>query len=387
MKLADKLVYLRKKQGLSQLKLAEMMNVSRQAVSRWETGIAVPSAENLKYLGNLYNVSLDYLFNDGADELEENEKATDEIEDEIASTSDYGKEYSKKRNDILYKEVSQDKLGGLNAFQIKIIACFCMTIDHIGAFGNQYYAILRIVGRAAAPLFLFILVQSIRYTKNRTKLLKRLYFAGVLVGLLDTVFNALNIFGIHDFGNILFTYFYVGLYVTIIEKTVIAIRGRNIRDCAKWLGVFGLWLLPSVAYRILDIIVPTGLPVQQRILVQGFRDALLPSIEHLDYGLGFVALGLFLYFVKKKTLQGIVYFLFCTVCMCGAAVARRNPDILINSAFATLYFDPMQCCMILALPIMLLYNQKKGKNVKGFFYWYYPIHRFLIIITYAMLGY
>lgn len=54
MKLADKLVYLRKKQGLSQLKLAEMMNVSRQAVSRWETGIAVPSAENLKYLGNLY---------------------------------------------------------------------------------------------------------------------------------------------------------------------------------------------------------------------------------------------------------------------------------------------------------------------------------------------
>ena len=110
-----------------------------------------------------------------------------------------------KGSDILYKEVSQEKLEGLNAFQIKIIACFCMTIDHIGAFGNQYYAILRIIGRAAAPLFLFILVQSIRYTKNRTNLLKRLYFAGVLVGLADTTFNALNIFGIHDFGNILFT--------------------------------------------------------------------------------------------------------------------------------------------------------------------------------------
>lgn len=79
MKLAEKLVYLRKKQGLSQLKLAEMMNVSRQAISRWETGIAVPSAENLKYLGNLYNVSLDYLFNDDVDELEENEKAPEEI--------------------------------------------------------------------------------------------------------------------------------------------------------------------------------------------------------------------------------------------------------------------------------------------------------------------
>ena len=97
MKLADKLVYLRKKQGLSQLKLAEMMNVSRQAISRWETGIAVPSVENLKYLGNLYNVSLDYLFNDGADKLEENEKAPEEIEDGIASISDGGKRRVKKR--------------------------------------------------------------------------------------------------------------------------------------------------------------------------------------------------------------------------------------------------------------------------------------------------
>jgi transcriptional regulator with XRE-family HTH domain len=93
MKLADKLVYLRKKQGLSQLKLAEMMNVSRQAISRWETGIAVPSAENLKYLGNLYNVSLDYLFNDDVDELEENEKTPEEI----AEISNNGKKHSKKR--------------------------------------------------------------------------------------------------------------------------------------------------------------------------------------------------------------------------------------------------------------------------------------------------
>ena len=100
MKLADKLVYLRKKQGLSQLKLAEMMNVSRQAISRWETGIAVPSAENLKYLGNLYNVSLDYLFNNDVDEMEENEKAPEEIEDEIASPSDDGKEHSKKRKSL-----------------------------------------------------------------------------------------------------------------------------------------------------------------------------------------------------------------------------------------------------------------------------------------------
>ena len=80
MNLSEKLILLRKEKGVSQAELAELMNVSRQAISRWETGAAVPSAENLKYLRNLYNVSLDYLFNDAADEPDENEKVIEEIE-------------------------------------------------------------------------------------------------------------------------------------------------------------------------------------------------------------------------------------------------------------------------------------------------------------------
>lgn len=67
MKLEEKLVSLRKAKGLSQMKLAEKMNVSRQAISRWETGAAIPSSENLKYLSDLYSVSLDYLLSDSAD--------------------------------------------------------------------------------------------------------------------------------------------------------------------------------------------------------------------------------------------------------------------------------------------------------------------------------
>lgn len=66
MKLEEKLVSLRKAKGLSQMKLAEKMNVSRQAISRWETGAAIPSSENLKYLSDLYSVSLDYLLSDSA---------------------------------------------------------------------------------------------------------------------------------------------------------------------------------------------------------------------------------------------------------------------------------------------------------------------------------
>lgn len=64
MKLEEKLLSLRKAKGLSQLQLAEMMNVSRQAISRWEVGAAIPSTENLKFLGNLYGISVDDLLNE-----------------------------------------------------------------------------------------------------------------------------------------------------------------------------------------------------------------------------------------------------------------------------------------------------------------------------------
>lgn len=66
MSLATKLVTLRKEKGLTQMELAERLNVSRQAVSRWEVGTAIPSIENLRVLSELYNLPVDYLLDDSA---------------------------------------------------------------------------------------------------------------------------------------------------------------------------------------------------------------------------------------------------------------------------------------------------------------------------------
>lgn len=79
MKLEEKLIVLRKKKGLSQQELAEQLNVSRQAISRWEVGSAIPSTDNLRSLCQLYNVSLDYLINDDtAEPSPTDEKASGE---------------------------------------------------------------------------------------------------------------------------------------------------------------------------------------------------------------------------------------------------------------------------------------------------------------------
>lgn len=64
MKLEEKLAQLRKEKGLSQMYVAEAMEVSRQAISRWEVGAALPSTENLRKLAELYEVSIDALLSD-----------------------------------------------------------------------------------------------------------------------------------------------------------------------------------------------------------------------------------------------------------------------------------------------------------------------------------
>lgn len=69
MNLPSKLLSLRKQKGLTQLELAEKLNVSRQAISRWEVGAAIPGTESLKLLCDLYGVSMDYLLSDDAENL------------------------------------------------------------------------------------------------------------------------------------------------------------------------------------------------------------------------------------------------------------------------------------------------------------------------------
>ena len=64
MKLSEKIAYLRKKNGMSQEKLSELLNVSRQAVSRRENGTSLPDAANIVQLSKLFSVTADYLLND-----------------------------------------------------------------------------------------------------------------------------------------------------------------------------------------------------------------------------------------------------------------------------------------------------------------------------------
>lgn len=68
MKIGDKIALCRKKEGLSQEELANRLGLSRQAISRWETGAALPDTEKVIQLSRIFQVSTDYLL---LDEIEE----------------------------------------------------------------------------------------------------------------------------------------------------------------------------------------------------------------------------------------------------------------------------------------------------------------------------
>ena len=70
MKFNEKLQFLRKEKHLSQEALADMLNVSRQSVSKWESGQAYPEMEKLVALCKIFNCKLDDLTNDEVDETE-----------------------------------------------------------------------------------------------------------------------------------------------------------------------------------------------------------------------------------------------------------------------------------------------------------------------------
>lgn len=64
MTLADKLKEARKNAGLTQIELAEKLCVSRQAITKWETGKGIPDVDNLRMISKVLDVSIDFLLDD-----------------------------------------------------------------------------------------------------------------------------------------------------------------------------------------------------------------------------------------------------------------------------------------------------------------------------------
>lgn len=159
MRLSDKIVELRKKNGWSQEELAEKLNVSRQAVSRWEVATAQPDATNILQLSKLFGVTTDYLLND-----------------EYESDNDLPK----------VKEIKSDNFRQIMIFMVTfevmiLIIQFITTI----ILRNEFFGVLSFIPFVAViGGFEYAYQKKIQEANERTKLFrKKFYKISVWLGI------------------------------------------------------------------------------------------------------------------------------------------------------------------------------------------------------------
>ena len=266
------------------------------------------------------------------------------------------------------------RTGGITETGLKWIALVTMVMDHIHYFFGftgwipEWFSM---VGRLGAPLFLFCLVEGFTHTHSRKK-----YFAKVY--LLSTAMSILLFF--MAFGGILVRpdgfYPTNGMMSTFVILMIVW-QGMD------WLGQKKI--LPGLA----AVILPLAWP----FIVVG----LLAAAPSLSSPLGFLCysflpmwgttgdsswpvlvMGLVLYlFRKRRGVQvaafSIFYFLYGVVYMVymGSTMA---PDFAWWQIFTQYY----EIYGILAAPLMLWYNGRRGGGHKLLFYAFYPAHIYLL---------
>jgi len=105
MSLAEKIIMLRKEKKWSQEELAEKLQVSRQAVSKWESGFSTPELDKIVQISQIFNVTTDFLIKDDSNSSKEktNNQTDFHTEETIKVSLETVKDFlfAKKQNSIL----------------------------------------------------------------------------------------------------------------------------------------------------------------------------------------------------------------------------------------------------------------------------------------------
>ena len=268
------------------------------------------------------------------------------------------------------------KIPKLSSFWIRIIALLTMTIDHVGVFLDfSNYYILRVIGRLALPLFVFLTVEGALKTHNkRNYFLRMLYiFLGVAVVLVClTHFGGIFQEVAFTSGNIFLDLLLVLLSVWILES-----ENKKIKP---------LILLP-VLYSIFSYTVIK----LEGCGCDGLYMWFYPPIR-MQYGFYSILLGLGFYYATKLTpkfvnkyypiniedenFNRVINNIFSVIVLVFASIIL----MLVNMAFGDKYYmmlDGIQTYAIISSVFILLYNGKKGYSSKWFriaYYLYYPLH-------------
>ena len=121
MKFNEKLLKLRKEKGLSQEELGMEMQVSRQTISKWETGLSYPDFTRLVMLSDFFDMTLDELVKDiDVQEVRENSFTNEKIDSIYRVSQDV--------NAIFQDRTLKDIIKGIKCFIVVSFIVLCLVI-------------------------------------------------------------------------------------------------------------------------------------------------------------------------------------------------------------------------------------------------------------------
>jgi len=226
----------------------------------------------------------------------------------------------------------------LSAFELKILACVFMLIDHVGLVFFPQYEWMRIVGRLSYPLFAFFIAEGCRYTKNKLRRFLSVFVLGVICELVFVVVQGQYL------GNILLTFSISILLIYLLQYA----KKKYLENTKNGVLLFALFAVSivltfvfcryvGVEYGFFGVMTP--------VFVTLFDDVSQDNKESFRK--------------PRKRLLSYVVFAVSLLMM-----SVYNPQL-----------GSIQLWCLLSIPLVLLYNGEKGRySFKYGFYIFYPLH-------------
>ena len=260
----------------------------------------------------------------------------------------------------------------LSGFQLKYIALITMVFDHIQYFFEYTGKIpiwFAMIGRLAAPLFLFSVIEGFIHTRNRKKYFLKIYVLAILMGLIQ--------FGFYNFLHPLVRpdgFFPKNMMLSSFAILLVALQGIAWIQEKKYLKGIPTLLFPLMLPWLMLLLYLSG---QDKPIFTLFINLLnytvLPTHTSIsDGGTWLLLTSIAMYLCHKNLKKEVLAFVTVSLVWVLMGIVLSRPS------FQDLMFRYIEWMEIFAAPLMLCYNGQRGKGSKYLFYVFYPTHIYLL---------
>ncbi|WP_311487726.1 TraX family protein [uncultured Helcococcus sp.] len=283
----------------------------------------------------------------------------------------------------------------MSTFAFKMIATILMFVDHLAAslqlsnsnlISYESLSFMRSLGRMALPIFAYFLVISYGKTRDVNKYISRLHLGAIISQVPFSLLFNQNLYAYESISFFKYQYENLIYIILIIVSYYIFIANKKF---TKDLFIICLaWLISplNIFYKGNYIFNPADLNIFYELGISLIVICLLDKLINLnktytiEASLAIISILAISYFIDKVGNYG-----FSVLLLIMLLFASRNNQYIQSGIIALWgyymysYNITNVIFVVLAGVSLLFYNGKKGKNLKSFFYFFYPLHMLLLI--------